>query len=313
MGKKNKTKVAEKETEIMGSLKKLGTQMYNQLDSGVFPSINMPSRSTENINYDPHLRQYILGGKTVTRSARNIRHVKPFTQLAWAALFSNELHIFPEERSAVFGDLTIEYTVPGYEGKTLNLSAHPDGVLIGPAFTTSKFTNTSADKIIAIEKGGLFTRFIEENVHTKHKSILVLTSGQAPRQTRYFLRRLSDELKIPLYIFTDGDPWGMHIAMVIISGSANAAHLRNLNTPDAKWSGVWASDIVKYKLPSDPLDEVDIKRLHELQKDPRYQEDPLWQKEIKIFLKIKRKAELEAYARYGLTYIVDKYLPTKLK
>ena len=91
MGKKNKTKVAEKETEIMGSLKKLGTQMYNQLDSGVFPSINMPSRSTENINYDPHLRQYILGGKTVTRSARNIRHVKPFTQLAWAALFSNEL------------------------------------------------------------------------------------------------------------------------------------------------------------------------------------------------------------------------------
>jgi len=360
MAKKNKTKVTEKEIEIMGSLKKIGTQMYNQLDSGVFPSINMPSRSTENINYDPEHRQYILGEKTVTRSSRNIRHIKPFTQLAWTALFSNELtvnrktstlrdvyysaqaynmtfknqqesnniitdletatghsreefHIFPEERSAVFGDLTIEYTVPGYEGKTLNLSSHPDGVLIGPALTTSKFTNTSANKIIAIEKGGLFTRFIEENVHTKHKSILVLTSGQAPRQTRYFLRRLSDELKIPVYIFTDADPWGMHIAMVIISGSANAAHLRNLNTPDAKWSGVWASDIVKYNLPSDPLDEVDIKRLHELQRDPRYQEDPLWQKEIKIFLKIKRKAELEAYARYGLTYIVDKYLPTKLK
>lgn len=359
MEKKSKNVVKDKQTEILASLKKLGTQMYNQLDNGVFPTISMPSRSTENINYDHNLRQYILGGKTVTRSARNIRHVKPFTQMAWAALFSNELtthrktstlrdvyysaqaynmtfknqqesnniitdletatghareefHIFPEERSAVFGDLTIEYTVPGYEGKTLNLSAHPDGVLIGPALTTSKFTHTSANKIIAIEKGGLFTRFIEEKVHIKHKSILVLTSGQAPRQTRYFLRRLSDELKIPVFIFTDGDPWGMHIAMVIISGSANAAHLRNLNTPDAKWSGVWASDIVKYKLPSDPLDEVDIKRLHELQRDPRYQEDPLWQKEIKIFLKIKRKAELEAYARYGLTYIVDKYLPTKL-
>lgn len=355
-----KSKTSKNNIEIISNLKRLGTQMYDQLESGAFPTINMPSRSTENINYDQKLRQYILGEKTVTRSARNIRHLKPFTQLAWAALFSKELtshrktstlrdvyysaqaynmtfknqqesnniitdletaighsreefHIFPEERSAVFGDLTIEYTVPGYEGKTLNLSAHPDGVLIGPALTTSKFTKTSANKIIAIEKGGLFTRFIEENVHNKHKSILVLTSGQAPRQTRYFLRRLSDELKIPVFIFTDGDPWGMHIAMVIISGSANAAHLRNLNTPDAKWSGVWASDIIKYKLPSDPLDEVDIKRLHELQKDPRYQEDPLWQKEIKTFLKIKRKAELEAYARYGLTYIVDKYLPTKLK
>ncbi|KON33190.1 MAG: DNA topoisomerase [miscellaneous Crenarchaeota group-6 archaeon AD8-1] len=355
-----KSNSTDKNKEIIGSLKRLGTQIYDQLENGVFPTINMPSRSIDNINYDPNLRQYVLGEKTVTRSSRNIRHLKPFTQLAWAALFSNELtfhkktstlrdvyysaqaynmtfknqqesnniitdletaighsreefHIFPEERSAVFGDLTIEYTVPGYEGKTMNLSAHPDGVLIGPALTSSKFAKTSADKIIAIEKGGLFTRFIEENVHKKHNSILVLTSGQAPRQTRFFLRRLSDELKIPLFIFTDGDPWGMHIAMVIISGSANAAHLRNLNTPDAKWSGVWASDIVKYKLPSDPLDDVDIKRLHELQKDPRYQEDPLWQKEIKTFLKIKRKAELEAYARYGLTYIVDEYLPTKLK
>jgi len=358
--KKHKSRVAEKKNEVIGGLKDFGTNIYNQLDRGVFPTISMPSRSTENINYDPHLRQFILGEKSVSRSARNIRHVKPFTQLAWAAMFSNELtsqrktstlrdvyysaqayemtfkdqqesnniitdletvtgysredfNIFPEERSAVFGDLTIEYTVPGYEGKTLNLTSHPDGVLIGPALTSSEFAGTTADKVIAIEKGGLFTRFIEENVHTKHNSILVLTAGQAPRQTRHFIRRLHDELNLPVYIFTDGDPWGMHIAQVIISGSANAAHLRELNTPDAVWSGVWATDIVNYKLPTDPLDEVDIKRLYELQRDPRYKEDPLWQREIKTFLKIRRKAEQEAFSRYGLTYIVDEYLPTKLK
>jgi DNA topoisomerase-6 subunit A len=227
--------------------------------------------------------------------------------------FSREdFNIFPEERSAVFGDLTIEYTVPGYEGKTLDLTSHPDGVLIGPALTSSEFVKTSADKVIAIEKGGLFTRFVEENVHRKYNSLLVMTAGQAPRATRHFIRRLSEELNLPVYIFTDGDPWGMHIAMVIISGSANAAHLRELNTPDAKWSGVWATDIVNYKLPTDPLDEVDMKRLYELQKDPRYK-DPLWQREIKTFMKIKRKAEQEAFSRYGLTYIVDEYLPQKLE
>jgi DNA topoisomerase-6 subunit A len=224
-----------------------------------------------------------------------------------------DFSIFPEERSAIFGDLTIGYTVPGYEGKTLNLTSHPDGVLIGPALTSAEFMNTKADKVIAIEKGALFTRFIEENVHSKHKALLISCGGQAPRQTRSFIRRLHDELNLPVYILTDGDPWGMHIAQVIISGSANAAHLRDLNTPDAVWSGVWASDIVEYKLPTDPLDEVDIKRLYELQKDPRYQSDPIWQKEIKLFLKIKRKAEQEAFSRYGLTYIVDEYLPTKLK
>jgi DNA topoisomerase-6 subunit A len=358
--KKYKSSMMERRKEILENLETLGIKTYEQLDRGYFPSIEMPSRSIENIRYDPQFRQFILGDRKVRRSARNIRHLKPFTQLIWAARFSHELsmqrktstlrdvyysaqayemtfkdqqesnnivtdletvlgfsredfNIFPEERSAVFGDLTIEYTVPGYEGRTLNLTSHPDGVLIGPALTSSEFVKTTADKVIAIEKGGLFTRFIEENVHKKFNALLVLTAGQAPRATRHFIRRLNGELKLPVYVFTDGDPWGMHIAMVIISGSANAAHLRELNTPDAKWSGVWATDIVNYKLPTDPLDDVDMKRLYELQKDPRYKEDPLWQREIKTFMKIRKKAEQEAFSRYGLTYIVDEYLPEKLK
>jgi len=357
--RKHKSVMIERKKEVISSLENFGLQIYEQIDEGYFPSVEMPSRSTENIRYDPQVRQYILGDRKVRRHTRNIRHIRPFTQLVWTALFSRELtshrktstlrdvyysaqayemkftdqqesnniitdletvlglsredfNIFPEERSAVFGDLTIEYTVPGYEGKTLNLTSHPDGVMIGPALTSAEFASTTADKVIAIEKGGLFTRFVEENVHKKFNSILVLTAGQAPRATRHFIRRLSRELNIPVYIFTDGDPWGMHIAMVIISGSANAAHLRELTTPDAIWSGVWATDIVNYKLPTDPLDEVDIKRLYELQRDPRYK-DPLWQREIKTFLKIRKKAEQEAFSRYGLTYIVDEYLPTKLE
>ncbi len=80
-------------------------------------------------------------------------------------------------------------------------------------------------KVIVSEKGAMFTRFIEEQVYKKFNSILIYMSGQAPRATRYFIRRLNHELGLPVYIFTDADPWGMHIAMVIISGSANAAHL----------------------------------------------------------------------------------------
>ena len=178
--KKNKLSRVTKKNEAVDSLKRLGKNLYDQLDQGIFPTITIPSRSTENINYDPVLRQFVLGEKSVNRSARNIRHVKPFTQLAWAAMFSNELtsqrktstlrdvyysaqayemtfrdqqesnniitdletvtghsrehfNIFPEERSALFGDLTIEYTVPGYEGKQLNMTSHPDGVMIGPS------------------------------------------------------------------------------------------------------------------------------------------------------------------------------------
>jgi DNA topoisomerase-6 subunit A len=353
------TSVIGKRKEVLANLMNLGKKLYEQMNQGVFPWIKMPSRSIENIFYSPEIRQYVLGDKSVRRSARNIRHIKPFSQLVWAAYFADELsqnrktstlrdvyysaqaydvafkdqpesnaiitdletvigyaredfNIFPEERSAIFGDLTIEYTVPGYEGKQYNLTSHPDGIMIGPALTSAEFVKTTADIVIAIEKGGLFTRFIEEEVHKKYNALLILTAGQAPRATRQFIHRLNKELELPVYIFTDGDPWGMHIAMVIISGSANAAHLRDLTTPDAKWSGVWATDIVDYKLPSAELTQIDIKRLFELQKDPRY-EGALWQREIKQFMKIKKKAEQEAFSRYGLTYIVDEYLPAKLK
>jgi len=357
--KKVKSSAAEKRKEVLKRLKKIGRRLYGQMDKGKFPWIKMPSRSTQNIFYSPEVRQYVLGDKRVRRSSRNIRHIRPLTQLVWAAYFARELaeqrktstlrdvyysaqaydvafkdqpesnsiitdletvmelsredfKVFPEERSAIFGDLTIEYTVPGYEGKRLNLMSHPDGVMIGPALTSAEFVKTSADMVIAIEKGGLFTRFIEEMVHKKFNALLVLTAGQAPRATRHFIHRLNKELDLPVHIFTDGDPWGMHIAMVIISGSANAAHLRELTTPDATWNGVWATDIVDYKLPSDALTDVDIKRLRDLRKDPRY-EGELWRREIKKFLEIRKKAEQEAFSRYGLTYIVDEYLPAKLE
>jgi len=345
-------------TEV--SLRQLGTLIYEQIQNREFPWVMMQSRSTDNIIYDPELRQYILGSRTIRRHSRNIRHIRPFTQLVWTAWFAKELvslrktstlrevyysargqrdiefsgqqesdniitdlevalnraredfGIFPEERSAIFGDLTIEYTVPGYEGRRMNLTDHPDGVMIGPALTSSEFVETSADKVLVIEKGAMFTRLVEERAHERFNAILVHTAGQSPRSTRSIICRLSRDHQLPVYIFTDGDPWGIHIAMVIISGSANAAHLRGLATPDAKWIGVWATDVLDYKLPTENLTEYDFKRLRELKTDPRYNEE-IWQREIDIFLKIGKKAELEAFSRYGLTYIVDEYLPAKLE
>jgi len=86
-----KAKISERKQDVLNRLQAFGKNIYNQLEEGQFPSVTMPSRSTENITYDEAVRQYVLGEKSVGRSTRNIRHIKPFTQLAWVALFSNEL------------------------------------------------------------------------------------------------------------------------------------------------------------------------------------------------------------------------------
>ncbi|HVB12469.1 MAG TPA: hypothetical protein VNE86_05000 [Nitrososphaerales archaeon] len=286
--KDSKSLAIARRKEVLESLKQLGQKTYDDVDNGKFPEFAFPSRSVSNIVYDPKLKQYVLDKINVKRSAGNIKHIRPFTQLLWLAYFADKLvtegktstlrdayyssqadamefvdqaesdeiitdletvlarareefKIYPEERSAIFGDLTIEYTVPRYEGKRLNLNSHPDGYLIGPSLSTAEFVETSAEMVIAVEKGGIFTRFVEEEVEKKYKAILVDTSGQAPRSTRYMLKRLNKELNLPVYVMTDGDVYGEHIAMVVISGSANAAHLRDLTVPTAKWIGVWAS------------------------------------------------------------------------
>jgi len=221
--------------------------------------------------------------------------------------------VFPEERAAIYGDLTIEYTAPvKYAGKRVNCTDHPDGLMIGPYLTSAKFIGCKAKKVIAIESGGMFTRFVEDGVHETQNALLIHTAGQAPRSVRRAIRRLRYELNLPTFLFVDADPWGAHIAMVIISGSASAAHLRGLATPDAVWMGVWASDIQRYDLPSDAFTDTDKKRTQDLLKDPRYQ-TKFWQRELKLFLKNERKAEQQAFSRYGLSYVTEEYLPQKFK
>lgn len=222
-----------------------------------------------------------------------------------------DMNIFPEERASIYGDLVIEYTVPGFRGQRVDLSTHPDGYAIGPALTTAEFVKCGAEQVFVIEKGAVFSRFVEERADKKFKALLIHTAGQSPRNCRKLIRRLREELNLPVYIFTDADPYGVHIASVLIHGSALSAHIREINVPDAVWAGVYATDITKYRLPAMRLTEQDLKRLKELEQDPRYTVDP-WRREVQFFGKIKRKAELEAFSRYGLEFIVKDFLPERL-
>jgi len=71
--------------------------------------------------------------------------------------------------------------------------------------------------------------------------VLIHTAGQAPRATRFLLRRLQPgNWNIPVYIFTDGDLLGnAHRHGHPFPDQPNAAHLRELNTPRCNLGWVW--------------------------------------------------------------------------
>ena len=220
-----------------------------------------------------------------------------------------DLGLMPEEDGAsVYGNLVLQE-----DDVEINaLKSGKSGYTISPTIDDTKLIDHDVERVIAVETMGMFHRLVQEKAYDKFNTLIVGLKGQAARATRRFLKRVNTELNLPVYVCNDGDPWGFHIAMVIISGSAKLAHVNHdLATPDAKFLGVTASDIINYDLPTDPLKDIDVLRLKELSKDPRYR-DETWQTEIKKMIKIGKKAEQQSFSKYGLEYVVDTYLPEKL-
>ncbi|MDF1537625.1 MAG: DNA topoisomerase IV subunit A [Candidatus Thorarchaeota archaeon] len=219
--------------------------------------------------------------------------------------------VFPEEHSSIYGEVVMKYTVSGYEGREVDLTISPDGFPIGSALITAEPVSTKAKMILAIESGGMFSRLIETRCWERFGAVLIHLGGQAPRSTRRLMRKLREHLDLPVFVFTDGDPWGMHIAQVIIAGSANAAHIDRLAIPDAKWIGVTAGDIAKYSLPTEDMNNKDLRRLEELAQDSRYLTSD-WSAQIDAFKNLRKKAEQQAFSRHGMDFVVEQYLPDKL-
>jgi DNA topoisomerase-6 subunit A len=177
---------------------------------------------------------------------------------------------------------------------------------------------TKADFVLVIETGGMFDRLSHHKFWRTANCILIGTQGVPSRATRRFVRKLSDDAKLPVYCFNDCDPYGIsNIYRTLKVGSGNAVHLNQFFcVPQARYLGVTPQDIVDFKLQdaTHPLKDVDIKRAQDaLKNDPFFQAHKEWQKAIEQMLKMGVRAEQQALAKWGLNYVIDEYLPRKLK
>ena len=169
--------------------------------------------------------------------------------------------------------------------------------------------------VLVIETAAMYERLVEERFAQKHKCVLVGTGGQAARGTRRLVHRLHTEKKLPVLVFTDGDPYGWYIYSVIKQGSmALAAHSDFMACPDAKYIGMTLDDIETYGLEAvtEKMKEGDIKRAKEMMAYPWFQNKP-WQDQLKKALKEKVRIEQQALANKRLDFVATEYLPQKIK
>lgn len=228
-----------------------------------------------------------------------------------------QLGFIPEEDGgAVAGQLIIIDTDD--EGKELRIDCTKmgSGAYNIPSNVEGFKFETKAKFVLAIETAGMFQRLVKHKYYNAANCILVSLKGVPSRATRRFIRKLSDDIKLPVYVFTDGDPYGFgSIYRTLKVGSGNAAHINEFFcVPNAQFIGITPQDIVDYKLPTHPLKEIDVKKIKDLVKnDPFIQHHKEWQKALQLQLKLGTRAEQQALSVHGLNFVISDYLPNKLK
>jgi len=229
-----------------------------------------------------------------------------------------QIGFIPEEKGGdVAGKLIVIDKDPD-TGKVIKIDCTKfgSGAYSIPSSVEELKFETEAKFVLAIETAGMFQRLVKHNYWKKANCILISMGGVPTRACRRFIRRLSDDMKLPVYVFTDGDYYGyFNIYRTLKVGSGNAAHINKyFCVPRAIFLGVTPQDIINYKLPTHPLKDVDIKRGKDaLKNDPFVHHYKEWQHAIKQMSELRARAEQQALAKWGLNFVIDKYLPEKLK
>ncbi|XP_038899798.1 meiotic recombination protein SPO11-1 isoform X3 [Benincasa hispida] len=175
-----------------------------------------------------------------------------------------------------------------------------------------------ADYILVVEKESVFQRLANDRFCSKNRCIVITGRGYPDVPTRRFLRLLVDVLALPAFCLVDCDPYGFDILTTYRFGSMQMAYdAKYLRIPQLHWLGAFASDSEKYNLPEQcliPLTLEDTRRTEALLKRCYLRREvPHWRLELDSMLQRGVKFEIEALSVHNISFLSEKYLPSKIE
>jgi meiotic recombination protein SPO11 len=222
------------------------------------------------------------------------------------------LRVVASAKGTCIGDLTLQEG-----GDVFNCSQlGRGGWSISPFIDEVEIKDCGADFVLVVEKDAAMIRLIEEEYHKKNRCLLITGKGQPDIATRRLIRLLNKQLGLPVYILTDSDSYGMQICSSYKRGSiALSFESPYLAVPEAKLLGLLPSDLDKFNVPKAArlkMSDWDMKKAQGMLEMPWIKKNRKWTKELKLMIKTKEKAELQALAKHGITFMTDTYIPQKL-
>jgi DNA topoisomerase-6 subunit A len=225
-----------------------------------------------------------------------------------------ELHIYAKKRGTMVGNITIIDNGDEIDCRRMGTGGYAIPGIVEPDII--QFKKCDAKFVLHVEKDTVWGRFNEDRFWEEHNCILTEGSGQPTRGVRRLLRRLNEELGLPVYCLLDCDPWGHYIYSVIKQGSINLAYeSMRMAVPKARFLGLSSFDAADFKLGANvsmALKDEDRARADQLMKYEWFS-DKRWQAELAHMKKTEKKYELEALSSRGIRFISEEYIPEKIK
>ncbi|MFX1278283.1 MAG: hypothetical protein ACFFA3_02630 [Promethearchaeota archaeon] len=224
----------------------------------------------------------------------------------------NSTHIVAAPRGSCVGRLRIrdQTDIIDLEGQGSG------GWTISPFLDQIEIIESDAEFILVIEKNAAMMRLSEARFWRDYPCILITAQGVGNVATRMFLKRLNKELNLPTFTLVDSDPYGHYIHSVYLRGSKRLSYESPfLATPNIKLLGVLTRDLDEYKIPTEArikMNKQDEKRTKDLLQEDFVKINKAWETDLKLALKKKEKAEIQAFASHGFKFLTDEYLPEKL-
>jgi meiotic recombination protein SPO11 len=255
-------------------------------------------------------------------------------------IFYNDVNLFEEQRQS---DNAIDDIAPllGTNRESTHIVASAKGTVLGrvvledsgdridctrlgtggwsvtPFVDRVEIVESDAEFLLIVEKDAAMLRLSEVKWWNKYPCILMTAKGSPDIASRIFARRLSKELKLPAFTLVDADPFGHYIHSVYLRGSKRLSYESPfLATPDLRLLGVLGRDLDAYNIPKEcrlRMTPEDIKRAKAVMKEPFVAQNRKWVADIRLMVKRKEKAEIQALSTHGFEFLADTYLPTKLE
>jgi DNA topoisomerase VI subunit A len=186
--------------------------------------------------------------------------------------YREELNCFANDRGGqtYSKHLVVTETMPDGEVAVIDLSTLGTSPFV-PRNRPQSLKLKAKGKIdfcLVVESEGTANTLVANGITKRNRCIVVGAQGVPSNSVRAWVKRIQDQLKVPIYFFGDLDAYTLqNIYRTLKAGSASSL-IRNadFSAPDVKFLGVLPEDVVKYDLFAYDVKESESSEMRSLKK-----------------------------------------------